>query len=334
MIQRTLRTLLAAAAMTLGMAAHAAGTVGNTLPADFPVIVDTSLGKPVIGFGAAGPVSRTPVIFLHGNNDTPFPTACNPFGRMQALAQYLADNGYATSELWGLGYQGDQCDLAADQTRRSRHRPHQRRQRARPAPLRLRGDGLHRRQAGRHRRPQPGRDLAREWMRQDEAQPPGAPLRRHRRAEPRHHQLLAQPFELLPAAGLRRLHAEERGLRGTGLAEHAFPEAAQRPRRQRRDRWPDQGAGDPQRRHQLRLLRAAGRRLRRRCRPRIRSASRPTSRTARCCAARSNSTWSARAPTIRVLGTAHLGILNSPQTWQATLEFLSGRDRHSHRDRD
>ena len=38
---------------------------------------------------------------------------------MQAMAQFLADNGYATSELWGLGYEGDQCDLAADQTRRS-----------------------------------------------------------------------------------------------------------------------------------------------------------------------------------------------------------------------
>ena len=112
-------TTLALAACTLAAAAHGAGTVGNTLPAGFPVIEDTSLGKPVIGFGAAGVVTRTPVVFLHGNNDTPFPTACNPFGRMQAMAQYLADNGYATSELWGLGYEGDQCDLAADQTRRS-----------------------------------------------------------------------------------------------------------------------------------------------------------------------------------------------------------------------
>jgi pimeloyl-ACP methyl ester carboxylesterase len=119
MKHRILSRLLAAAAAALSLAAHAAGTVGNTLPADFAVIVDTSLGKPVIGFGAAGPVKRTPVIFLHGNNDTPFPTACNPFGRMQAMAQFLADNGYETSELWGLGYQGDQCDLAADQTRRS-----------------------------------------------------------------------------------------------------------------------------------------------------------------------------------------------------------------------
>jgi pimeloyl-ACP methyl ester carboxylesterase len=113
------KLLSAIATLLLAGAAHAAGTVGNTLPAGFPVIEDTSLGRPIIGFGAAGTVTRTPVIFIHGNNDTPFPTACNPYGRVQALAQYLADNGYATSELWGIGYQGDQCDLAADQTRRS-----------------------------------------------------------------------------------------------------------------------------------------------------------------------------------------------------------------------
>ena len=69
---------------------------------------------------AAGAVRRSPVIFLHGNNDTPFPTDCNPFGRVQAFAQYLADRGYATSELWALGYQGDQCKLRDDQTNRSR----------------------------------------------------------------------------------------------------------------------------------------------------------------------------------------------------------------------
>ena len=118
-------TLAARVVLALGVciaalgAAHADGQVGSTLPADFPVILDASLGTPLIGFGAAGPVRRIPVVFVHGNNDTPFPTACNPFGRMQAFAQSLADNGYAVSELWGLGYQGDQCDLAADQTRRS-----------------------------------------------------------------------------------------------------------------------------------------------------------------------------------------------------------------------
>ncbi len=114
------QALLALAALGSVAAANAAGTVGNTLPAGFPVIDDASLGTPLIGFGAAGPVARTPVVFVHGNNDTPFPTACNPYyGKVQAFAQYLADHGYATSELWAVGYQGDQCDLPADQTLRS-----------------------------------------------------------------------------------------------------------------------------------------------------------------------------------------------------------------------
>lgn len=100
-------------------AARADGTVGSSFPPGFPVINDASLGTPLIGFGAAGPIERTPVIFVHGNNDTPYATACNPYGKMQAFAQYLADHGYALSELWGLGYQGDQCDLLTDQTKRS-----------------------------------------------------------------------------------------------------------------------------------------------------------------------------------------------------------------------
>jgi pimeloyl-ACP methyl ester carboxylesterase len=122
---RFLRRAAAALAFSLASlgstGALAAGTVGTTLPAGFPIIEDASLGKPVIGFGAAGPVTRVPVIFLHGNNDTPFPTACNPvYGHIQRLAQYLADNGYSPGELWGLGYQGDRCDVNADQTQRSR----------------------------------------------------------------------------------------------------------------------------------------------------------------------------------------------------------------------
>lgn len=102
-------------------AAQAAGTVGSSFPEGFPAIEDASLGKPVIGFGAAGAVARTPVIFLHGNNDVPYPTSCSPTnGKIQALAQHLADNGWSPSELWGLGYQGDQCDLPADNTLRAR----------------------------------------------------------------------------------------------------------------------------------------------------------------------------------------------------------------------
>ena len=110
-------TLAVALGLTGG--ALASGSVGTSFPPGFPTITDASLGTPVIGFGAAGPVRRTPVIFLHGNNDTPFPTACNPLGYVHNLAQYFADHGYAPSELWGLGYQGDQCDLIASPTNRS-----------------------------------------------------------------------------------------------------------------------------------------------------------------------------------------------------------------------
>ena len=108
-----------AVVLALATGAAAGGTVGTSLPPDFPVIMDASLGVPVIGFGAAGPVERTPVVFLHGNNDTPFPTACNPFGRVHDFAQFFADQGYSPSELWGLGYQGDQCDLLTSPTNRS-----------------------------------------------------------------------------------------------------------------------------------------------------------------------------------------------------------------------
>jgi pimeloyl-ACP methyl ester carboxylesterase len=108
-----------AALAAFSSTAASAATVGTTLPAGFPTIVDASLGVPVIGFGGAGPIHRTPVIFLHGNNDTPFPTACNPYGNVHDIAQYLADNGYAPGELWGLGYQGDQCDTILSPTNKS-----------------------------------------------------------------------------------------------------------------------------------------------------------------------------------------------------------------------
>jgi pimeloyl-ACP methyl ester carboxylesterase len=94
-------------------------SIGTSLPDDFPVILNPYLGVPVLGFGAAGRAERVPVIFLHGNNDTPFATSCNPFGYIRNIAQYLLDSGYRASELWGLGYQGDQCDLAAEITRKS-----------------------------------------------------------------------------------------------------------------------------------------------------------------------------------------------------------------------
>jgi hypothetical protein len=119
-VRLTLAVLVAVlAAGGAAVSARAGGAVGTSLPPGFPAILDASLGTPVLGFGAAGPVNRTPVIFLHGNNDTPFPTACNPYGAVHAMAQYFADHGYALSELWALGYQGDQCDLLTSPTNRS-----------------------------------------------------------------------------------------------------------------------------------------------------------------------------------------------------------------------
>src|SRR3954466_8978147 len=98
-------TGLAVAALAAG-GASASGKVGTTFPAGFPAITDASLGSPVLGFGAAGPVRHTPVIFLHGNNDTPFATSCNPYGQIHAIAQYLAAPGLAARELGGLGFPG------------------------------------------------------------------------------------------------------------------------------------------------------------------------------------------------------------------------------------
>jgi pimeloyl-ACP methyl ester carboxylesterase len=116
---RRMLFLTAVLAAALFGGAGASATVGTSFPAGFAVPVDASLDQPVIGFGAAGPLRHTPVVFLHGNNDTPYPTICNPYGAVHAFAQYFEDHGYAASELWALGYQGDQCDLAAAPTNRS-----------------------------------------------------------------------------------------------------------------------------------------------------------------------------------------------------------------------
>jgi pimeloyl-ACP methyl ester carboxylesterase len=113
------KALITVLVLLASAAPAGAATVPTTFPPGFAVPTDASLGVPVIGFGGSGPVSRTPVVLLHGNNDTPFPTACNPFGDIHALAQHLLDSGYAASELWGLGYQGTQCDLLLDPTIRS-----------------------------------------------------------------------------------------------------------------------------------------------------------------------------------------------------------------------
>ena len=112
--------LAALVLLVVAVAPADAAEVGTSFPDDFPQIIDHSLKKPVIGFGGSeGAVSRVPVIFLHGNNDSPYETQCNSFGDIHNMAQHFADNGYGSRELWGLGYQGDQCDLLTDQSKRS-----------------------------------------------------------------------------------------------------------------------------------------------------------------------------------------------------------------------
>ena len=320
-IPRLFSMLLAAGAIAC---AHAQSVVGNTFPADFPAIEDTSLAKPVIGFGAAGQVKRTPVIFLHGNNDTPFPTACNPFGRVQAFAQYLADRGYATSELWALGYQGDQCNLATDQTNRSRiahtvaaNVPDL----SRFVAAVLAYTGAHEVDIVAHSL---GVPLAREWMRQENAY---QKVRRFVAIDgPNHGIINCSPNPLnyfqLPAAGgftpsseickelgspdtpfLRRLNRGDDTPNPTRVlvirnADKSFVY------------FPIQdGAIAPV--------------------PAEDSFGRPTdfSRSARLQGA-AELNLIGQGAFDPVLGTAHLGILNSPQTWGATFDFLTARPRH------
>ncbi len=325
-IPRLLTTLLAAGALAGACAsAQAQGTVGNTFPADFPVIEDASLpNTAVIGFGAAGAVTRTPVIFLHGNNDTPFPTKCNPFGRVQAFAQYLADRGYATSELWALGYEGDQCNLATDQTNRSRiahtvaaNVPDL----SRFVAAVLAYTGAREVDIVAHSL---GVPLAREWMRQEDA------YRRVRRLVaidgPNHGIINCSPNPLnyfqLPAAGGFTPSSEL-------CKELGSPDTPFLKRLNRGDDTPS-----PTR---VLVIRNADKSfvyfpiqdgfiapV-----PAEDSFGRPTdfSRSASLQGAAELSLIGQGAfdP---ILGTAHLGILNSPQTWAATFDFLAARPRH------
>ena len=317
-----LAAVLTGAMMMIGAAAQAAGTVGSSLPADFPVIEDASLATPVIGFGAAGSVRRTPVILLHGNNDTPFPTACSPYGRVQALAQYLADNGYSTSELWGLGYQGDQCNLPADQTLRARiGHSHQ----ANVPDLRrfvaavLAYTGAKQVDIVGHSM---GATLAREWMRQDNAH---KTVRRLVSIDGPHHGIIncspsPENYFQLPANGgftPDSALCQEVGSPNTpflkllngpgGSAESGSPTRVLAIRNADRSfvYFPLQDGAIPPV-------------------PAMDSFGKPTdfSRSAALQGARKLD-LTGQGAYDPFLGTAHIGILNSPQTWAATLKFLT-----------
>ena len=305
---------------------QAAGVVGSAFPPGFPVIEDTSLAKPVIGFGAAGPVTRTPVILLHGNNDTPFPTACNPYGRIQALAQYLADNGYATSELWGLGYEGDQCDLGVDPTRRSSiahtnaaNVPDLRRfVRAVLAftgakQVDIVGHSL-------------GVTLAREWMREDEAQ---SIVRRLVAIDGPNHGIIncsPAPANYWQAPSLGGFTPTSDVCQEVGSPDTPFLQLLNGPG----------GSGETEGPTRVLVIRNADVSfvyfpvqdgvfppV-----PAIDSFGNPTdfSKSASLRGAREIA-LTGQGAYDPILGTAHLGILNSPQTWRATLEFLTEGSR-------
>jgi pimeloyl-ACP methyl ester carboxylesterase len=321
-----IRHTAALTAFLCAVVAQAAGVVGNTFPPGFPVIEDTSLAKPVIGFGAVGPVTRTPVILLHGNNDTPFPTACNPYGRVQALAQYLADNGYATSELWGLGYEGDQCDLGADPTRRSSiaHT-----NAANVPDLRrfvravLAFTGAKQVDIVAHSL---GVTLAREWIREDEAQ---SIVRRLVAIDGPNHGIIncsPAPANYWQAPSLGGFTPTSDVCQEVGSPDTPFLQLLNGPG----------GSGETEGPTRVLVIRNADASfvyfpvqdgvfapV-----PAIDSFGNPTdfSKSARLRGAREIA-LKGQGAYDPILGTAHLGILNSPQTWQATLEFLTEGSR-------
>jgi pimeloyl-ACP methyl ester carboxylesterase len=323
-MKRWIRHAAALAALASAAIAQAGGTVGNTLPADFPKIEDASLtGKNVLGFGAAGTATRTPVILLHGNNDTPFPTACNPFGRMQALAQHLADHGYATSELWGLGYEGDQCDLSDPTRRSSIAHTHA----ANVPDLRrfvravLAYTGARQVDIVGHSM---GATLAREWMRQDEAYPV---VRRLVSIDGPHHGIIncsPDPANYFQLPGLGGFTPSAELCQEVGSPDTPFLRLLNGPGGSRETMGPTRvlairnadvsfvyfplqdGIFAPV--------------------PAIDSYGKPTdfSKSASLQGGREIALTGQGAHD-PILGTAHLGILNSPATWQATLEFLTAR---------
>ena len=191
--------------------ASALAAVGTTLPGDFPVPLDVSLGTPLLGFGAAGPVTRTPVVFVHGNKVT---------GRVQAFAKFLLDHGYAPNELWAVGYQGDQCDLPLDQTLRSgpAHTTSANVPDVRAFVLAvLRCTGARRVDVVAHSL---GSVIVREWLRQHPQE--GRFVRRFVAIDGPNHGIIncsPNPLNYWQDAVPRRLHPGQRGLPGARLAD-------------------------------------------------------------------------------------------------------------------
>jgi pimeloyl-ACP methyl ester carboxylesterase len=328
-MHRLLVTLFAVVAALL-TASTATSAVGTSFPASFDTPTDASLGVPVIGFGAAGAVERMPVILLHGNNDTPYPTACNPYGDVHDLASFLEAQGYRPSELWGLGYQGDQCDLVTSPTNRSG-----------PAHSTVANVpdlrafvGAVRRYTGAKRVDIVGHSLggtlAREWMRQDHA------YRRVRRLvtidSPHHGIVNCSPSPLnyfqLPALG--GFTPESAICREYGAADTPFLLALNRretpgPTRYLALRNADTSFVYFSRQDGVFAPVPAQDRT---------GAPHDFSGSAALGGRRAvNVDFFGQGAFDPILGTAHLGILNSPAAWTVVADFLAAK-RHEHEDDD
>ena len=197
---------------------------------------------------------------------------------------------------------------------------HDGRERAGSPRLRPRGPRLHRAEAGRHRRAQPRRHARPRVDAAGPRRPPRAAPRHDRQPAPRDRHLLAESRELLGAPVARRLRARLRGLPRVRRRRHAVPHGAE----PRRDAGPDPRARAAQRGHELRLL--LRRRRRARARPRrgpARPAARLLGQRPRRGAARPERRPRRPGRYDAVLGSAHLGILNSPETWALVGDFLT-----------
>ena len=315
----------------LAAAASAAAAVGTTFPAGFQTPTDASLGTPVIGFGAAGPVTRTPVILLHGNNDTPYPTACNPYGDVHDVASYLETRGYRPSELWGLGYQGDQCDLIASPTNRSgvAHSTL-----ANVPDLRafvaavMRYTGAKRVDIVGHSL---GGTLAREWMRQDHAYPR---VRHLVTVDSPHHGIIScspSPFNYFQLPALGGFTPDSAICREYGAADTPFLQALNRRETRAPTRYlalrnadtsfvyfsAQDGFFAP--------VPAQDRT----------GAAHDFSRSAVLSGKRSRTVdLFGQGAFDPILGTTHLGILNSPAAWALIGDFLAGRGQHDDDDHE
>jgi pimeloyl-ACP methyl ester carboxylesterase len=209
----------------------------------------------VLGFGASGRVKRTPVIFLHGNNDTPSRHPAIALGKVHDLAQAFVDRGYSPSEIWGLGLPGRPVRpgrIATNRSAAAHTTAANVDDLARFVKAVLAYTGAKRVDIVGHSL---GGTLAREWMRRDDAYHVVRHLVTIALAAPRDHRLLAVAAELLRAGRSRWVQPEQCDLRRARGGRYAVSDAAE----PRGDAWADEVPGAEERGCRFRLHLGAGR---------------------------------------------------------------------------